>query len=107
MNKNNDASDIKKIGTLGKRQQKPKPIPIEPPKFKTKEEHDNFMRHTSYIMQKKKPNMPSNLVTLGQYLDEYNKIMERKSNLTAAQRIFVKNVIHFEARKGTIILTTE
>jgi len=94
---------------------KPEPIKkqvrkIEPVKrehFKTEEEWNAFLEFTKpiFLRLKKVPDLPCK--TLGEYLQEYNLIMKKQSQLTATQRIMVKNVIHVEVRKGTITLTTE
>lgn len=41
--------------------------------------------------------------TVGDYLKAYNDIKQKKSKLTAAQRMHVKNVIHSEVRAGNLI----
>lgn len=83
------------------------PTAIKPPEFKTEKDYNDFMKFTKPIPLKRKVKMPGRLKTMQQFLDEYNLIMQRKSELSGSQRIVVKNVIHFEARRGTITLTTE
>jgi hypothetical protein len=81
------------------------PIPVTRESFKTDEEYSAFMNFTKPMLMSKVPKMP--FKTLGEYLKEYNLIMQKQSQLTATQRIVVKNVIHAEVRKGTITLTTQ
>lgn len=78
---------------------------ISPPTFDTEEEERIFMEQTKPIPLDKLPEMPKNLRTLGDYVQEYSKIQNRKSLLSGTQRIVVKNIIHNELRTGNLILT--
>lgn len=71
--------------------------------FKNVDEFNEFLNHTKQIPQRRIPKIPFS--TLGEYLEEYNKIMSKESILTPAQRIRIKNVIHIYARKGDIRLS--
>lgn len=63
--------------------------------------YDRLVAQTSYIPLKKVPVMPFR--TVGDYLKAYNDIKQKKSKLTTAQRMHVKNVIHSEVRAGNLI----
>jgi hypothetical protein len=76
-----------------------------PVKFKNLEEREVFMRFTKIIPQKKALQLP--FKNMGQYLDEYNLIMQKNSKLRSAERIQVKNIIHQQVRLGKITLTIE
>jgi len=81
---------------------KPSPKPITRENFASDEEWNAFFIFTQPLPLTKRVSVP--FKTLGEYLKEYNLIMQQESSLTATQRILVKNVIHAEVRKGTIVL---
>jgi hypothetical protein len=85
---------------LEKERQRPKPITRED--FASDEEWNAFFIFTQPLPLTKRVTVPFR--TLGQYLKEYNLIMQKESSLNATQRILVKNVIHAEVRKRNIVL---
>jgi hypothetical protein len=61
---------------------------------------------TKYIHVAKVPRMP--FTRMDKYLEAYNRIQMKQANeLTATQRMVVKNVIHSQARIGKITLTIQ
>ena len=77
-------------------------LDFKQPTFKTQDELDNFLKETKHIFLKKTPKMPFRL--LKDYVSEYMLIYKKKSRLTGTQRAHVKNIVHYNLRKGTIIL---
>jgi hypothetical protein len=74
------------------------------PSFKTEEQMNNFLRDTKHIPLNKVPKMPFKM--LGDYVEAYLDILEKNpTDLTGTQRIHVKNIVHYNLRKGTIKLT--
>jgi len=99
------SKDIKELAKavkdrLEKERQKPKPVSRED--FASDEEWNAFLLFTKPIPLRKRVDVP--FKTLGEYLNEYNLIMSKQSQLNSTQRILIKNVIHAEVRKGTIML---
>lgn len=98
-----------KTGTIGKDIEKviekPRPVPtaVTRQNFNTDEEYNAFLEFTKPIVIRKLPKMP--FKDFGDYLKEYNLILNHQSTLTATQRIVVKNVINDQIRKGNIQLT--
>ena len=96
-------SNIKALkDAISKELAKPKPKPVSREDFASDEEWNAFLLFTKPIPLQKRVNVP--FKTLGEYLNEYNLIMSKQSQLNATQRILIKNVIHAEVRKGTIML---
>jgi hypothetical protein len=100
------------ISKIGKVELSPKIKPTKyqllnggPVKFKNLKEREVFMNLTRIIPQKKILKLP--FETMGAVLDEYNLIMQLKSNMSSAERTQVKNIIHQQVRLGKIILTIE
>lgn len=71
----------------------------------SEEDINRFEEFTKPIPLSKIPQMPFS--SIASYLNEYNLIMKKKSQLTGSQRIHVKNVIHAEVRKGNVKLMLE
>lgn len=98
-----DASMTDAIKEVIEQQQRQIPKAVSREDFNTDEEYNAFLEFTKPLwIGNKLPKMP--FKTIGDYLKNYNLIMERKSPLTATQRIVVKNVIHDQVRKGNIEL---
>ena len=78
---------------------------LDKKKCTTDEELRRLEELTPIKPLKKIPFMPFR--TLGEFLNEFNIIMEGKSKLSIKQRTHVTNIIHEEVRKGRITLTIE
>lgn len=72
------------------------------PVFETEEELNQFLKDTEPIPLQKIPKMPFR--RLEDFVDEYIKIYDKISKLSGSQRIYVKNVVHYNLRSGAIIL---